>query len=159
MRLTRSDQLSPARRGVTLLEVLAAIFLTGVGLLALLTLFPLGALDMAEAVRDDRAAGEIRAGVVDLNESVAAVFPRLWPFVAASLANGAADPKQAAALRAGFENVAVKTEVLDATLRRYAHLVQGEDERKRLAATLTLGAVAKRKLKEIQSLLGQLANP
>src|SRR5947209_15103932 len=45
-----------ARRGVTLLEVLTAIFIMGIGLLALLTLFPLGALSMARAVRDDRAA-------------------------------------------------------------------------------------------------------
>jgi len=44
------------RRGITLLEVLAAIFIMGVGMLALLTLFPLGALSMARAVRDDRAA-------------------------------------------------------------------------------------------------------
>ena len=44
------------RRGVTLLEVLTAIFIMGVGLLAILTLFPLGALSMARAVRDDRAA-------------------------------------------------------------------------------------------------------
>src|SRR5688500_2647042 len=44
------------RRGITLLEVLTAIFIMGVGLLAILTLFPLGALSMARAVRDDRAA-------------------------------------------------------------------------------------------------------
>jgi hypothetical protein len=44
------------RAGLTLVEVLAAIFLMGIGLLALLTLFPLGALNMARAVRDDRAA-------------------------------------------------------------------------------------------------------
>jgi prepilin-type N-terminal cleavage/methylation domain-containing protein len=44
------------RPGVTLLEVLTAIFIMGVGLLAILTLFPLGALSMARAVRDDRAA-------------------------------------------------------------------------------------------------------
>lgn len=42
------------RPGVTLLEVLVAIMISGVGLLALLTLFPLGALEMASSVRDDR---------------------------------------------------------------------------------------------------------
>src|SRR5262249_17300090 len=42
--------------GVTLIEVVAAIFITGVGLLALLTLFPLGALNMAQAIKDDRTA-------------------------------------------------------------------------------------------------------
>ena len=45
-----------ARAGITLIEVLAAIFIMGVGLLALFTLFPLGALNMARAVRDDRSA-------------------------------------------------------------------------------------------------------
>jgi hypothetical protein len=44
------------RPGITLLEVLSAIFITGIGLLSLLTLFPLGALKMLEAVNDDRTA-------------------------------------------------------------------------------------------------------
>lgn len=44
------------RRGVTLTEVLVAIFVTGLGLMALMTLFPLGALNMAQALKDDRAA-------------------------------------------------------------------------------------------------------
>src|SRR5262245_47013908 len=42
--------------GVTLIEVVAAIFITGIGLMALLTLFPLGALNMAQAIKDDRTA-------------------------------------------------------------------------------------------------------
>lgn len=44
------------RAGVTLLEVLIAIFIMGIGMLALLTLFPVGALDMGRALSDDRAA-------------------------------------------------------------------------------------------------------
>ena len=44
------------RPGITLLEVLIAIFVMGIGMLALLTLFPLGALSMAQALRDDRLA-------------------------------------------------------------------------------------------------------
>ena len=43
------------RPGVTLVEVLVAIAITGIGLLALLTLFPLGALEMAQSIEDDRA--------------------------------------------------------------------------------------------------------
>lgn len=46
------------RPGVTLLEVLVAIFVMAIGLLALLTLFPIGAIQMAQAVKDDRTAGE-----------------------------------------------------------------------------------------------------
>lgn len=44
------------RSGATLVEVLVAIFVTAIGLLALLALFPLGALTMAQAIKDDRTA-------------------------------------------------------------------------------------------------------
>jgi hypothetical protein len=44
------------RTGTTLLEVLIAIFVTGIGLLALLALFPLGAVNMALAIKEDRCA-------------------------------------------------------------------------------------------------------
>lgn len=44
------------RSGATLMEVLVAIFVTAIGLLALLALFPLGALNMAQAIKDERAA-------------------------------------------------------------------------------------------------------
>jgi type II secretory pathway pseudopilin PulG len=44
------------RSATTLVEVLVAIFIMGIGLLAILALFPLGALQMAQALKDDRAA-------------------------------------------------------------------------------------------------------
>ncbi len=44
------------RTGTTLVEVLIAIFVMGIGLLAVLTLFPLGASNMAQAIKDDRSA-------------------------------------------------------------------------------------------------------
>ncbi len=44
------------RPGLSLIEVLAAIFIMGVGVIAILTLFPLGAMYMAQAFRDDRTA-------------------------------------------------------------------------------------------------------
>jgi hypothetical protein len=44
------------RTGATLTEVLVAIFVMAIGLLALLTLFPLGALSMAQAIKDGRTA-------------------------------------------------------------------------------------------------------
>lgn len=49
-------QSAQPRSGISLLEVLTAIFIMGIGMMALLTLFPAGALSMARAVRDDRAA-------------------------------------------------------------------------------------------------------
>lgn len=48
------------RSAVTLIEVLVSIFIMGVGLLALLTLFPLGALTMDQAIKADRAAALAR---------------------------------------------------------------------------------------------------
>ncbi len=44
------------RPGITLVEVLVSIFIMGIGMIALLTLFPLGALNVAQALRDDRAS-------------------------------------------------------------------------------------------------------
>jgi len=48
--------LPTGRSGATLLEVLVAIFVMGIGLMSLLVLFPLGALSMARAIQDERAA-------------------------------------------------------------------------------------------------------
>ncbi len=44
------------RFGATLVEVLVTIFIMGIGLLSLLTLFPIGALSMAQAIKDSRSA-------------------------------------------------------------------------------------------------------
>jgi prepilin-type N-terminal cleavage/methylation domain-containing protein len=48
--------LRQGRPGVTLIEILVTIFIMGIGMLALLVLFPLGALKMGQALRDDRCA-------------------------------------------------------------------------------------------------------
>jgi hypothetical protein len=47
---------SSVRTAVTLTEVLIAIFLMGIGLMAIMSLFPLGAAQMAQALQDERAA-------------------------------------------------------------------------------------------------------
>jgi hypothetical protein len=44
------------RTGATLIEVLVAIFVAALGLLALLALFPVGAFSMAQAIKDSRTA-------------------------------------------------------------------------------------------------------
>ena len=44
------------RTGVTLTEVLVALFVMALGMLALLTLFPLGAMQIGQALKDDRTA-------------------------------------------------------------------------------------------------------
>jgi hypothetical protein len=44
------------RPAVTLMEVLVAMFIMAIGMLALLALFPVGAVSMAQALKDDRCA-------------------------------------------------------------------------------------------------------
>lgn len=44
------------RRGVSLVEALVALFVAALGMTALLTLFPLGALQMGQALKDGRCA-------------------------------------------------------------------------------------------------------
>ncbi len=53
--LLREETTMKRRPGITLIEVLVAIFVMSIGLLALLTLFPLGALRMSQALQDDRS--------------------------------------------------------------------------------------------------------
>src|SRR5262249_49492109 len=49
-------RLRPRRSGTSLTEVLIAIFIMALGLMALLTLFPLGLLQMAASIKDDQCA-------------------------------------------------------------------------------------------------------
>lgn len=77
------------RRGVTLTECLVAIFICGIGLIALMTLFPLGALNMAQALRDDRASH--CAG------NASAILRTMWRY---HLNSGQADPNFDAQLKA-----------------------------------------------------------
>jgi type II secretory pathway pseudopilin PulG len=44
------------RAGTTLVEVLVAILVMGIGCLAILAMFPLGAMSMARSIKDDRCA-------------------------------------------------------------------------------------------------------
>src|SRR4051794_36160600 len=44
------------RAGMTMTEVLVALFIMALGVIAILTMFPLGMLNMASALRDDRSA-------------------------------------------------------------------------------------------------------
>ena len=58
--------LHTARRGVSLLEVLAAIGVLSIGLLGLAALLPIGRYTIAEAVKGDRAGDCGRAGLRDV---------------------------------------------------------------------------------------------
>jgi hypothetical protein len=102
--------------GITLVEVLAAIFITGIGLLALLTLFPLGALELAEAIKDDRTAA-LASNTVAFSEQGEGLVSRTAQFVTVSLANGSADPQIAALLREEYGDLADHAAVLEAQIR------------------------------------------
>src|SRR6516225_10240407 len=59
------------RTGATLVEVLVAIFVMGIGLIAVLALFPLGVIRMAQAIQDGRT------GNIALNAEAIAVFKNI----------------------------------------------------------------------------------
>ncbi len=50
------ETLMKRRSGITLVEVLIAILVMGVGMISVLVLFPVGILNMRQAMQDDRAA-------------------------------------------------------------------------------------------------------
>jgi hypothetical protein len=76
------------RSGITLVEVLVAIFIMGIGMMSLLVLFPLGALNMANAIKDDQcghAASNANALAVAFNL-------RIDPNVQNAFTNGTGAP-------------------------------------------------------------------
>ncbi len=91
------------RGGATLIEVLVAIFVMGIGLIALLVLFPLGALRMADAIQNDYCARtaatadavitmqSIRTDPLVRNDGVSDVFVNPCA-IEGSPAYGSADP-------------------------------------------------------------------
>lgn len=101
--------------GIALVEVLVALFAMGSGLLALLTLFPLGVLEMARAIEDDRTAA-LAGDAITLSEAAGELFSRTAEFVAVSLSGGTADPCTAARLLEDYEHLALQTEDLEARL-------------------------------------------
>jgi Prokaryotic N-terminal methylation motif len=69
-----------ARAGITLVEVLVAIFIMSIGLLALLTLFPLGALSMAAALKDQRNSEASKQADALANSWSVRTDPTVTPF-------------------------------------------------------------------------------
>ncbi|MCI0703606.1 MAG: prepilin-type N-terminal cleavage/methylation domain-containing protein, partial [Planctomycetia bacterium] len=117
MRIAPLHNSSPRRRaGVTLLEVLTAIFITGVALLALLVLFPLGAMAMAQAIKDDRA-GNIKDDAITFSQDGVDLLSRTGDFVSESMTNGKADSATAAELRKEYEALSERAAKLEAQLK------------------------------------------
>jgi len=95
---------APAQARSTLIEVLVAIFVMGIGLLALLTLFPLGVLNMAEEIKDDRTAA-IAADATALSALGESLLSHTADFVEDSLSKGLVNPDTAAHLREEYEHL------------------------------------------------------
>lgn len=103
------------REGVTLIEVLAAILISGIGLLALLTLFPLGALSMAQAIKEDRAAA-VAADAATFSTAGQQLLDRTGQFVWVSFLSGSADSTTAANLREKYEELALEAAGLESRI-------------------------------------------
>ena len=140
MRIARHQQLSATsgarvRRGVTLLEVLVAIYIVGIGLLALLALFPLGMLRMAQAVQDDRVA-VLATESVALSKAGTDLVSRTVEYVIVSADAESADPQTAAGLRAEFEDLEAWAADLEGRLIDIKPLVQDRRTRKQFLVSL-----------------------
>jgi hypothetical protein len=146
------------RAGVTLIEVLAAIFITGVGLLALLVLFPLGALSLAQAIQDDRTAA-VAQGAVALGQTGTALVSDTGSFVAVSLAARKADPQAAAALRERYEALDDSAAELEAKLIDLGPVIQDPKWRLRLQVLVAQVKAIRAGAGKMIGLLGLLAGP
>jgi len=141
--------------GVTLLEILVVIYITGVGLLALLRLFPLGALEMARAIKDDRTA-EIAAKASALSAAGEDLLSRTAQFVTVSWSDGSADPKTAVKLRAEYEALAALVGELELQLRTLQIQLPRPIAQKHLARLLAEIRQIKKRIDTVVELLALL---
>ena len=119
------------RAGITLIEVLVAIFIMGVGLLPLLTLFPLGAISMARAIKDDRAAN-IAEEAVAFGQIGEDVLRQTRVFVAVSLNNGSADPKTVLELRIKYQGLLMQAAGLESRLQELRKSITNPKHQRKL---------------------------
>lgn len=145
----------PRRAGITLLEVLAAIFILGVGLLALLVLFPIGALSMARAIQDDRAA-QVAADAATFSADGEALLSQTGQFVVVSLVTGSADPKNATTLRKAHEALAIRAADLDNRIRELRPLAPNAKVRKQVDRLLVQIRIIKQSLDALAGLLQEI---
>ncbi len=119
----------PRRPGVSLIEVLTLMSILAVGLLAILAVFPLGALEMARMIRDDRA-GNAAAHAVALSEAGQELLSRTRDFVLVSALSGSTDPKTVAVLQADYGDLGVQAAEVEAQLREVRPLAPNPKARR-----------------------------
>jgi prepilin-type N-terminal cleavage/methylation domain-containing protein len=121
MNCAESHELGPVparsrrRAGVTLIEVLVAIFIMGIGLLALLVLFPLGAIEMSQAIQDDRTAAFADRAIA-LGDAGEELVANTLDFASFSKSQGSANPQVAGMLRQGYLELAAEAQELEVEL-------------------------------------------
>ena len=120
------NQAHASDAGSTLIEVLVAIFVMGVGLLALLTLFPLSALEMAQAIPDDRTA-TIAVDARQLSDTGRDLLCRTAKFAEESLEKGTVDPGAAARLRQEYSDFLVQAAALERQLEELLRVLPPEE--------------------------------
>jgi hypothetical protein len=149
-------QLVASTSGITLVEVLAAIFVMGIGLLALLTLFPLAALTMAQAVKDDRA-GAIAAEATVFSQRGEDLVLKTQEFAQQSLLKGAVDLDLAARLEQEYEQLALDASYIEAQIEELQVSLPPRQIRRYTTPLLAQNRAIQRSLWRHRRLLSRLA--
>ena len=144
--------------GVGLTEVLAAIFVMGIGLLALLTLFPLGALQMAQAIKDDRT-GAVAARATALGAAGEHLIADTSQFVARSLLTGSVDRADAARLRDEYEHFQEQASDLEAELEELRELFPPAEIQRYLGPLLAQIRAIRLRVNPVVVILQRLTHP
>jgi Prokaryotic N-terminal methylation motif len=145
-----------SQAGATLAEVLVAILIMGVGLLALLTLFPLGALNMAQEIKDDRTAA-VAESAAALSEAGQALLLDTGHFVEDSIAQGSIDPVAAAELRGKYELLKDQADDLEVRLEELRSMFPHQLIEPHVGPLLAQIHAIKARLKAVMQLLSLLA--
>jgi hypothetical protein len=146
--------------GVTLVEVLAAIFVMAIGLLSLLALFPLGALSMAQAIKDDRAA-TIAARADAFSKAGEDVLLRTQEFAQESLLKGSVDLDIAAQLDQKYEQLALDATYIELQLEDLQSSLPPPQVQRYTAPLLADIRLIQRRIRLVRKMLSLLnqANP
>ena len=121
--------------GIVLVEVLVAILAMGTGLLSVLTLLPLGAAQMADAIQDDRTAA-VAAEAIALSRTGNELFSQTADFVESSLAVGSVDSGIAAQLREAYDDLARRASCLEIELEPLQSAFPSEEIQRYLGQVL-----------------------
>jgi len=140
---------------VTLVEILIAIAILGVGLVKRLELFPVGALELAKAAKDDRA-GTIAAEAADLSEAGQELLGQTSDFLEDAWA-GKIDGQEAAMLRDRYQDLADAATIIELQLLELRPSVPKPRVRPKVEVLLSQVRSIKRGLEGMSTLFGLLA--